>query len=235
MRLVTAILARNEAAEDRYLRRVITRCMEFSDDVLVLDDNSTDATRDVAAEMGCVVRVRADVAAWGAEALARAQLWDAAAELAGPDGWVLICDADMLLEGDPRPLCASWGVSAWAFPLVDLWDSEQTFRVDGPWGYGPRSPRPWLFRPQWHEFAPVPFDFIPLWPERGIHCGHAPENWKGPIGVAPDLFWKHLGWVRKEHRLRKAQQYASVASQLSEFERAHAQSILDDSPTRPSA
>ena len=221
MKLVSAILARNEAAEDRYLRRVIARCFEFSDDVLVLDDNSTDATRDVAAEMGCVVRVRSDIAAWGAEAPARAQLWDAAAELAGPDGWVLICDADMILEGDPRPYCASWGVSGWAFPLVDLWDSEQTFRVDGPWGYGPRSPRPWMFRP-----SALTEDA--QWSGRGIHVGHAPQNFPGPVGIAQDLYWKHLGWVKRTHRLHKAQAYASVAHQLSTFERAHAQSILDE-------
>jgi hypothetical protein len=228
VRLVSAILAKDEAGEDRYLRRVIERCFEFSDDVLVLDDNSTDATRDYAAELGCVVRLRSGMAAWGAEAPARAQLWDAAAELAGPDGWVLICDADMLLEGDPRPLCASWGVTGWAFPLVDLWDTEEQFRVDGPWGHGPRTPRPWLFKPGALTEPPV-------WPDRGVHCGHCPVNFPGPIGIAPDLWWKHLGWVRKEHRLRKHTQYLSVAHQLSEFERGHAQTILDDSPTRPPA
>lgn len=219
-RLISAILARNEAAEDRYLRRVIARCMEFSDDVLVLDDNSTDATRDIAAEMGCVVHVRADVVAWGAEAPARAQLWDAAAELAGPEGWVLVCDADMLLEGDPRPLCASWGVTGWAFPLVDLWDSEETFRVDGPWGHGPRTPRPWLFKPGALREPPV-------WPDRGVHVGHCPSNWLGPTGVAPDLFWRHLGWMKREHRQSKYTQYMSVRHQLTPFELAHAESILD--------
>lgn len=227
-RLVSAILAKDEAGEDRYLRRVVARCFKFSNDVLLLDDNSSDATRDIAADLGCVVRIRAGMAAWGAEAPARAQLWDAAAELAGPEGWVLVCDADMLLEGDPRPLCASWGATGWAWPLVDLWDSEDHFRVDGPWAHGPRSPRPWLFRPS-------ALTESPRWPDRGVHCGHAPLNFPGPIGVAPDLYWKHLGWVKRSHRLHKAQMYASVASQLSEFERAHALTILDDSPTRSPA
>src|SRR5207302_1681197 len=79
---------------------------------------------------------------WGNESPARAELWERGAKLA-KDGWLLICDADMLLQGDPRPLVASWECNAWAFALVDLWDSERTFRIDGPWAGGPAQPRPW--------------------------------------------------------------------------------------------
>jgi hypothetical protein len=156
---------------------------------------------------------------WGAEAHARAELWERAAALAG-DGWVLICDADMLLEGDPRPLTLSWDVQAWAWPLVDLWDSEHTFRVDGPWGHGPRTPRPWLFRP---SATPEP-----QWPTRGIHCGHAPTNVAGPCGIAPEgIFWKHLAYVSAVHRAAKLAQYLAVQDQLTPFERAHALSVGD--------
>lgn len=222
-RLVTAILARNEAAPDRYLARVIQRCQEFSDDVLVLDDNSTDDTYQVAWEHGCHVAKRhADTAAWGAEAPARAQLWDIAANLAGDDGWVLVCDADMELRGDPRPLTLSWEVGAWAFPLVDMW-GDDVFRVDGPWGHGPRTPRPWLFRPSALREPPV-------WPDRGIHCGHAPSNFLQhvPCGIAPpDVFWLHWGWAQREHRVAKHAAYMAQAAQLTPFELQHAESILD--------
>lgn len=226
MRLVTAILARNEATPDRYLRRVIARCREFSDAVLVLDDNSTDETGVAAAEMGCIV---ADVAEngdgfWGQnEMSAREQLWRWGSEVAR-DGWLLICDADMLLEGDVRALCNTWECAAWAFPLVDLWDSEDTFRVDGPWGFGPTSPRPWLFRPSALRAAPQ-------WPtDCTIHVGHAPLNFAqaGPTFIAPsDVYWKHLSYVTREHRERKAAQYARVAHTMTEFQRAHAATILD--------
>lgn len=219
-RLVTAILAKDEAGPERYLARVIARCMEFSDDVLLLDDGSTDATRDIAADLGCVVQVRSGVAAWGAEAPARAELWERAATLAG-DGWVLVCDADMVLVGDPRPLTLSWDCHAWAWPLVDLWDSEQTFRVDGPWGHGPTTARAWLFRPS-ALTEPA------RWPARGIHCGHAPLNFPGPCAVAPaGVYWRHLGWLTREHRERKFAQYSAQDSQLTPFERAHVASILD--------
>ena len=102
-KLVTALLVKNEA--DRYLRRVLQCCWKFSDAVLVLDDRSTDNSVQLAKDLNCQVRIRGSLTgeAWGKEALARAELWDWAAEEAG-DGWVLICDADMLLHGDPRPL-----------------------------------------------------------------------------------------------------------------------------------
>lgn len=226
-RLVTAILARNEAGENRYLRRVLARCKEFSDDILLIDDNSTDDTSQIARDAGCVVeRFGAADGFWGVnETPARRYLWERAAELAG-DAWVLICDADMILCGDPRPLCASWDCASWAWPLADLWDSEDTFRVDGPWSFGATVPRPWLFRP-----SAVPQGFVWQWPQNcSIHVGHCPSNFGlvGPTFVAPpDVYWLHYSYLRREDRVRKHAQYSGIAAQLNDFQRAHAASIAD--------
>lgn len=221
-RLITAVLARNEAT--RYLPRVLAHCRTFSDDILLLDDGSTDATRDIARDAGCIVRERSvPDAMWGAEGGARRELWNAAVEVAD-GGWVLVCDADMLLQGDVRALTWAWDVAAWAFPLVDLWDSERTYRVDGAWGYGPRTPRPWLFKP-----SAAPAGFQPAWSTRGVHCGHAPANWHdaGPCLLAPsDVYWHHLGWIRAEDRRVKHEAYMRVATQLTAEERSHADSII---------
>lgn len=226
MRLVSAILARNEAGEDRYLRRVLARCREFSDDVLLLDDGSTDATRDIAKERGCIVHRRVGSGFWGVdETSARRELWELGAELAG-GGWLLICDADMVLAGDPRSLCNSWECGAWAFCLADMWESEDTFRVDGFWGIGCNTPRPWLFKP-----SAVPQGFEPRWPEKcAIHVGHCPQNFceAVPTFIAPpEMFWLHYSYLRKEHREAKAAQYAAITPHLSDFQRRHAESILD--------
>lgn len=222
MKLVTAILAKNEA--DRYLPRVLERCLSFSDAVLVLDDRSTDQTAALAKSMGCQVKGRSILHgdAWGQEAPARAELWDWAASEAG-DGWVLICDADMLLEGNPRELLDTWEVSAWAFVLWDCWDGEHQARVDGPWAMGPQVPRPWLFRPDYCVLGE------PQWTHRGLHAGHCPLNLGGVVGVAPpdQYFWKHLSYSTKEDRVRKHAQYLGHAHLLTEFERSHAASIND--------
>lgn len=198
---------------------MIRDAQRWANEVVVLDDNSTDGTADLARNLGCVVYTRDNqTPAWGAEASARAQLWDLAAQHAH-DGWVLVCDADMILEGDPRPLAASWDVDAWAWPLRDLWDSEATFRVDGPWGLGPVTPRAWMFRP---SACPAP-----TWRAGALHVGHAPANFAGLVGVAPQLVWMHLSYVKPQHRRLKHAQYLAHASTLTPFERAHAESIAD--------
>jgi glycosyl transferase family 2 len=230
MSLVTALLVRNEA--DRYLKRVLERCAAFSDEVLVLDDGSTDATVQVAKDMGCIVKQRVEKAAWwgggmggecrALESGARRELWERGSKLA-KEGWLLICDADMLLEGDIRPLCQTWELNTWAFPLYDLWDGEQTARVDGAWSYGPITPRPWLFCP-----SRVPQGWHAEWPTRGIHCGHSPANWPMMCGIAPsDTYWLHLAYLDKQHRAEKHAKYMAIAKQLTPFEQAHAASIID--------
>lgn len=222
MKLVTAILARDEA--QKYLRPVLARCLQFSDTVLLLDDRSTDDTPKIAAEMGCQVRGRSVLKdpAWGHESAARQELWNWAADEAG-DGWVLICDADMILEGNPRDLIDTWEVSAWAFVLWDCWDGEHQARVDGPWQYGPVTPRPWLFRPSRCVSGP------PQWPDRGLHSGHAPLNVFGVVGIAPPdtYYWRHLAYTKKDDRVRKHAQYLGQSHLLTEFERMHSASIND--------
>lgn len=219
-RIVGALLARNEAAEDRYLVRVLTDAQRWADDIVVLDDRSTDGTSEICENLGCRVFTRdSDTPMWGAETPARAQLWDLAAQQCGPDDWILVFDADMILSGNPCPLAQSWDVDAWAWTLYDLWDSETTARVDGPWGFGPVQPRPWMFRP---SVCPRP-----EWRAGALHVGHAPANFRGLMGVAPDLHWLHLSYLKPAHRRAKHAQYMAQAHTLTPFERAHAESIND--------
>lgn len=217
--LVTALLVKNEA--DKYLERVLTRCLEFSDHVLVLDDGSTDGSERIAWRLGCEVRQRAETGMWGNEAPARAELWDWGAEVAG-DGWLLICDADMILRGNPRPLTLSTQHNAWAFPLYDLWDDEKSFRCDGFW-QGHRHPRAWLFKP-----SALGYD-VPEWNPRGLHVGHCPHNARLNVGVDPmgTLFYEHLSFLRRGDRLKKVQQYQGQAHHLTPWELAHAESVGD--------
>lgn len=223
MRLFTAVLARNEA--DKHLRKVLGRCLEFSDDVLLLDDKSTDGTPDIAKEMGCIVRTREErlPEAWGNESSAREELWNFATEHATePDDWVLYCDSDMILQGDPRPLCESEDVNTWNFILYDLW-SETEYREDGFW-QGHNVPRPWLVAPN-----RVPRGWVPGWNKRGLHTGHLPLNWPAYSANAPSLsyYYLHLAYSSLALRAEKHRRYLSKAHLLTPFEKAHAESILD--------
>lgn len=224
-RLTAALLLRNEASLDRFLRPTLARCQEIADTIVVLDDGSTDDTVEVCEGFGAIVRKRtADtLPAWGNEASARAELWDFALEHC-PDknSWLLVLDGDMLLHGDPRPLMQTRDLSGWAWPLFDVWD-EKHYREDQFWR-GHQFARVWFIAPR-----RVPDGWQADWSQRGIHPGHLPQNLPLVVGLAPpDIYWLHMAFSQPRLREEKHRQYLSKAHLLNDFEKAHADSILSD-------
>jgi glycosyltransferase involved in cell wall biosynthesis len=205
---VGALLVRNEAGPDRYLRRVLANVSRFCDKIVVLDDDSTDDTVAVCMAAGAHVRGRLPKTAepkgfWEGhdEGNARAHLWRLAVEEA-EGGWVYVADADHELVGiEPdafRLLLRSEEVTAWACPLWDCWDSEDTMRVDGFW-QAHNNPRPWLYRALSGPFT-----------DRAIHSGHAPLlPWRVGL-MPPGAAVKHLGYVSAEHRVAKREKYLQL-------------------------
>lgn len=226
MGLFVAILARNEAGLDRHLRSVLASCESFADEVLVLDDQSTDDTGELCKGFGCTVQRRSPSVppAWGNEAPARAELWELAhSHCRDARDWVLFADADMILHGDPRPLCGSRETNAWSFILYDVWSLEdQTYRSDGFW-QGHAVPRPWLVAPK-----RVPNGWVADWNVRNIHCGHIAPNFPLLSGIAPpdEYYWLHLAYATDRLRAEKHKQYMSKRHLLTPFEVEHAESIL---------
>ena len=217
MTLIGALLCRNEAAPDRYLKLVLDNALSFCDHIVAYDDGSTDATPDVLRENGVEIVAPEgspgpQPAFWGRdEVTPRACLWDAASKAAGPDGWIYVFDADHELVGvtsrDLRTACRSDLVNAWTMPLWDCWDSSDTMRVDGFW-QAHLHPRPWLFRAQ-----PTP-GFTPDWScidRKGVHTGHCPPNYPARVGVLPGAAIRHWSYVKPEHRARKIEQYLKLA------------------------
>lgn len=204
MNVIGAVLARNEASPDRYLERCIRNALSVCDGVVLLDDGSSDDTPKIARALGCDVIERSSAGFWGTnESAARAALWAAASERAE---WVYIFDADHELLGctreDMRVLCSAEYTDAWAFPLLDCWDSDETHRIDGFW-IAWRSPRVWLARTS-HDAE---------WGDRGIHSGHLPLNWSGVVTQAPaPMMIRHLSYVSPQHRARKVKQYLDLAA-----------------------
>lgn len=206
-KIVAAILARNEA--DRYLREVLTNVSLLCDDIVLVDDNSTDGTVEMAREFDAKVLALDSIDGWWgkAEAPARAMLWNAAVAEAGLDGWVYVADADHILaevtRQDLHQLARASHVNAWAWPLWDCWDSPVQHRVDGYW-VGWAYPRPWMAKAY-----PAP-DFQPSWSRQGLHVGHFPSNYPFAYGVAPGGI-QHLGYVKAADRAAKAAKYLAPA------------------------
>jgi len=211
-KIVGALLVRNEAAPDRYLRRVLANVASFCDATVVLDDGSDDDTVDVCRAAGALVTTQGIKGGWwegGAEMTARAKLWALAAEEAGEAGWIYVADADHELLGlrpeELRAMTRATTVNCWAFVLWDAWDSDETHRVDGFWQAW-HTPRPWFFKAQPYS------GFAPEWGARGIHAGHAPLNYPAIAGLAPQgAGIRHLGYVSLRHRKLKRSKYLQLA------------------------
>lgn len=227
MKVVTGVLARNEA--DRFLRSSIKAWEAFSDRIILLDDASTDNTAEIASEMGCTVLPREGETAWGKEVSARAELWQALIDHSEPGDWLVIMDADQTPANNPWTMFQYAG-DAIAFRLFDLWaqDCEGIlyYRDDGYWK-AHEHPRVWAVRHPMN--APSEWQ----WSDRGVHCGHLPLNVPTSRILYTPLEYSilHYAYVSPELREAKATQYASVSTQLSLHETAHAGSILDPHPT----
>lgn len=215
---------RNEAS--RFLREAVSIWTSFSDEVICLDDASTDNSREVASGAGAHVRRRfhRGSGCWGQESPARRDLWNLVWNAADEGDYILFLDADMIPARDPRPLM-DVGADSIFFPLYDLWNmSPLTYREDGFW-QGHLYPRLWMVRKrsgmlEWE------------WSPRGVHCGHMPLNLPaGRLAFAPqDFALLHHAYATPSLRALKHSAYLSIAAQLSDAERAHAASIIDANP-----
>jgi hypothetical protein len=141
---------------------------------------------------------------------------------------VFVLDADFILTFDPHELADMNSQSiGWRFNLYDLW-SPTHYRDDQFW-LAHNFPRHWMFKPH-----AGPDTMEEEWTGAGIHCGHYPVNFFQndiSISIAPSrMSILHLGWLTPEIRYEKYERYTKVWDQLSDFQRKHVESVLDEEP-----
>ena len=218
-------MVRNEAS--RFLPRILDVWGQFADEIHILDDSSTDDSREIATRAGAhVTHAEGGSVAWGSEAPKRARLFDLAWNVARLEDYILILDADMIPARNPRVLMDT-RADVICFALFDLWGVDPlVYREDDFW-QGHLRPRAWMVRKMIHGH--IPWE----WSTRGVHCGHLPLNFTGESGAyAPrEMSLLHYAYATPELRADKYAAYARVAAQLSDHEIAHARSIMDPNPT----
>jgi len=217
MSLAVITMVKDEAS--RYLPSALAAWKEFADEIIALDDHSSDGTREMLEAAGATVHENPLRTAWGAEAGPRSCLFDRALE-SGCE-WLLWLDADMVPARDPRTLFQP-SADGVAFPLFDLWGAS-VYRSDAMWS-AHKSARVWAVR------NPGPGKYV--WLERGLHCGHLPLNLElNHVVCAPMSFsLLHYGYVDPQDRVEKCEQYLNEKGKLNVREILHAQSIIDDAP-----
>lgn len=213
-RLVAMMPVKNEA--DRYLTQALEELSEFVDQIVVLDDASTDATPEICASFPKVILHRSKTPEFLVnESRFRARLWDLTAQ-AEPD-WILAIDADEFFEERIKYeidfLIDQDHYDAVEFRLFDFWNGMTHVRVDGGWNPWPKRVRMLV---RFHPGRTY------TWPDRRLHCGRIPLELKGMLTVfQSDLRVKHFGWARPEDIKRKYERYRSIE------ESEHLKSVLD--------
>ena len=136
-------MIRNEM--DRFLPRTLEVWNDFSDSIIIVDDGSTDGTKEAAEGAGaCVIDAKNKrKTAWGNEAPTRKLLFETAWDFTSEGDYIFFLDADMIPARCPRPIIDSKG-ETFAFFLYDLWEPKK-YRDDSYWA-GHFHPRPWMIK-----------------------------------------------------------------------------------------
>lgn len=224
-RITLSMVVRNEA--DKFLRKMLLACIEYVDDVLIIDDASTDNTVILCEELLHDVPhviVKNKQSLFANEYILREQQWKETIKL-DPE-WILFLDADEIFEPCFKDqirevLLSDPGIDVYKFRLFDRWN-ELEYRSDDLWNAHLRYV-PFIVRYR----KEIPY----LFEKKVQHCGRIPWNVKYMKSQKSELRLQHLGWMLPEIREHKYNRYMQldpdgVCGDIEQYK-----SILDKHPT----
>ncbi|BCV22744.1 glycosyltransferase family 2 protein [Moorella sp. Hama-1] len=218
-KLTAMMIVRNEA--NRYLERCLRAMSGYVDEIIILDDASSDATPDICLSFPAVKLHRRETSLFLIdESRLRQELWYYT--VATRPEWILALDADELLEDRATRelpyLLRQELFPAVAFRLFDCWGGEEYYRVDGLWNPWFRNFSIYLVKYQPHLPA--------AWPAQTFHCGRLPLAYRHLPYLESDLRIKHLGWANPAEIRPKYQRAVGQDPTFKYQPREHYESIL---------
>lgn len=222
-RLTAMMQVRNEA--DRYLPMVLSELSEFVDDIVIVDDASTDKTPEVCRSFRKVRKlVVLTESLFGREWELRALLWRVA--VAEEPDWLLAVDADEVYEDRAkeavRTLIDQDRFDWVGFRIFDFWGGTTHYREDEHWNLHLRHTVTLVrYLPGYHYFFP-PMD---------LHAPRIPLSYAALPGIRTELRVKHFGWAEsEEQRRRKYERYLALDPEGKWGRLEQYRSILDPNP-----
>lgn len=221
MKLITAMIMRNEA--DRYLEEVLTRANEYSDKIVILDDNSTDHSVEKAEFHGAKVYTHDDESLfWEQEHTLREYLWKhILPREAHTNDWILALDCDEILSDYfltvKDQLLSQDNIGTFTFRIYEAWGSRDKIRIDKTWNpMGKETPMLTRFTPSVNY----------MFPQIGLHSGRLPMNVIGPV-IPSGINMLHLGWANPEEHADKIKRYVEMDKNPHPIMKAHYQSMTE--------
>ncbi|WP_434748965.1 glycosyltransferase [Paenibacillus amylolyticus] len=222
-KLTAMLQVRNE--QGRYLEEVLQDLSEFVDEIVIVDDASTDGTPDICRSFPKVVRLEIlEKPLFAEEWRLRNTLWQAAVSTC-PD-WLLSVDADELYSTEAKQAIrklidqdyADW----FAFRFYDMWGGRTHYREDELWSMHKRHTASLVrYMPGYPYF----------YPQQNHHLPRLPVSSTVLSGVCTELKVQHLGWAGSlEDRVRKYLRYKRIDPHGEWGNPAQYESILDPEP-----
>lgn len=220
-KLTLMMLVRNEAG--RYLRQVLDAADRYVDEMVIVDDASTDETPVICESYRKARVIRNSTPGFHNEVTLRKLCW-AETVKTNPD-WILALDADEVFEDRTEReidrLLDTPGVDAWAFRLYDFWGSKEYYRDDACW----------QAHHQYQIYLLRNLPVVSEWRETPLHCGRIPTNVLCTHRVADSsIRLKHFGWANKAEHRAKFERYMQADPEGKYGVMAQYLSILDEKP-----
>ena len=188
--------------DERYVGRAIDSFLPVCDQIVVLNDRSTDSTPEICASKERTIVLDSSFQDLN-ESRDKALLLEAALKMFPKTTHCVLFDSDeLLIQQDVPLLCeliATPG-AAFSFHILYAWDREDQIRVDGVYS---RFLRGSLFRPQAGD------RFNATQHGGNFHCGSVPERLIQHT-ISSEVRILHLGYLLAEDRIRKWKWYQSI-------------------------
>lgn len=197
--------------EERWLSRALKPLLEICDDVFLLDDHSTDRTREIACDMGCTVYPspfdsldEARDKTWLLHKITYSYGLPLTRLNIESPYWVICVDGDEeLYAGDLKWLVGETRQRelSYSFRILTLYDSEKQIRVDPPYDN--------MLRPSMFRLISPDLTFKRTKHGGRFHCSNVPAEigFKKTVHELGPVRLLHYGYMEKEMRERKFEFY----------------------------
>jgi len=222
-KIVLSMIVHNECG--RYLDQLLENAKKFVDDILIIDDASTDNTFQLCEEIlkgfpHTIIKNKKSM--FKHEYRLRMKQWKETLKL--NPGWILSLDADEILEDSFKDivkyLISVDDIDVYNFRLFDMWNEKQ-YREDEYWDAHNRHMTFMLrYQPKFkYKFK-----------KTNQHCGRLPCNLFKLKNADIDVRIKHFGWARESDRKAKYDRYKQLDKGAKCGNAGQYESILDQNP-----
>ncbi|MFD0835492.1 glycosyltransferase family 2 protein [Mariniflexile aquimaris] len=222
-KLTLSMIVKNEA--DRYLREVLEHAIKYVDEVIIIDDASTDNSVQLCKEVlknTSFKIIQNKKSLFHKEYKLRKLQWKETLKM-NPD-WILFLDADEIFENkildNIKSIINNKNIDVYKFRLYDMWN-ETHYREDNLWCAHYKY-KTFLIRYQPY----FKYKFL----KQDQHCGRHPKNLHLLPFENSDIKLKHLGWSNERDRILKYNRYINLDLDGRYGNAEQYKSILDTNP-----